>query len=1223
MESSKNQPPAEAVDYNPLSAKDVCIHTLIQQRSSTQPEAPAVCAWDGKLTYAELDAYSSFFGIYLANKGVGPEVYVPLCFEKSKWVPVAMLGVLKAGGAFVLLDPSHPIQRMQEICCAVEATVIVTSKEQAADVAKLNLEVILVDDNKDSWPKVLGDSKAEAKPANAAYSMFTSGTSGIPKGVVIEHRSFSSSALAHSSAIEMDSNSRVLQFSSFAFDVSLTEILTTLIVGGCVCIPSEIDRRHDLAGTSHRLGVTFAIFTPSLARVLEVQDFPMLETLVLAGEAVLAEDVQKWAPYLKLFGAYGPTECAVLCMVRRHEFGNVDIDARNIGRGVGVTCWVVDQDDHNQLWPIGTVGELLLDGPSVSRGYINDPGRTSEVFIDPPMWHQQIRPHATRKLYKTGDLVSYNADDRSIRYVGRKDNQVKVNGQRLELGEVETHIRRLFEDIRNVVVELVTLADKANSQILIAFILVQCQSEGNYGILDGSKDLKDTDEQWFLPSNEQFQTKAHMVQTKLGDSIPQYMVPTVFLPLQSLPLMVSGKSDRRRLRSLAGNLTWNQLKAYMSASASPPKREPSTNTEYMIQRLWGAVLQISPSSIGMDDSFLNIGGDSLAAIKLAGAARREGLELTVGHIYKHQSLSEMALALASCTHTLDSNGARVAPFTLLSEPDGRDTKVKLATRKCQLSEADEVEDMYPCTPLQEGLMALTVKTPGAYTVAFEYELPVRVDIQRFQRAWDEVVKANPILRTRIIQARSGLMFQVVTRGALSWKSFHHRPDKKEWQDWKLGEQLVRLYISHDKSRTEPNRFILVLHHAVTDGWAIPLLWKQAEAAYRGVNLSLRPFNGFIEYILRTSQHNEAFWRHQFADLEAAIFPPVPSLEYIATPTVKRKCAIATHSNAGVFTISNKMKLAWAILLSSYTKSLDVVFGTIVTGRGAPVYGVEEMTGPTIATIPVRLVLDLDSNITEALGRIQDNFIATIPFEQVGLQHIRRMGAEAASACQFQSLIVVQPQEEAFSSMFSNSEDLSDISAFTTYAITLNCQPTRTCVEVEATFDPQVLGEIQVDQMLYELQHLFEQMTLSRGDLPIQKLNTTSSHCWPSESDRKSLGSKDKALPVHELSVATASVNQKRKPTTAAQGILHELFAEVIKMPVAELSLDDNFFRLGGDSIMAMNLVTRGKDHGLIFSVADIFEKPTVISLAEKAQSHAGGPELQASPFALIKADPGI
>lgn len=238
----------------------ICVHDLIQKSGEAQLETAAIDAWNSQLTYAELNNLSSSFGAYLASYGVGPEVFVPLCLERSSWVPLAMLSVLIAGGAFVLLDALHPIQRMKEVCSTVKATLIVTSKGNIANVAKLGLQMILTD-NMAVWSKENGILKAKVKPTNAAYAMFTPGRTGRPKWVVLEHRSYSTSALAHSSATDMQSGSRVLDFASYAFDGSIIGTSTALIMGRCVCIPSEVDRKRDLAGASRQLGVTWAIIT--------------------------------------------------------------------------------------------------------------------------------------------------------------------------------------------------------------------------------------------------------------------------------------------------------------------------------------------------------------------------------------------------------------------------------------------------------------------------------------------------------------------------------------------------------------------------------------------------------------------------------------------------------------------------------------------------------------------------------------------------------------------------------------------------------------------------------------------------------------------------------------------------------------------------------------------------------------------------------------------------
>lgn len=1059
----------QAWNTPPPSSVEFCIHDLIRNRCDTQPGAPAVCAWNGQLTYAELDVLSSSVAYELIAHGVGPETFVPVCLEKSLWTPVAMLAVLKAGGAFVLLDPSHPTQRMEEICRAVKSTVMLVSKETAGRVARLAADAIIIDNGTTDWTKVCKDITIAVQPGNAAYTVFTSGTSGKPKGVVIEHRSLATTAVAHSRAMNMHAQSRVLQFASYAFDACLLEILTVLIVGGCVCVPSEDERQRDLAAASRRMQVNWMFLTPSLARVLEVEEFPTLQTLVVGGEALQKEDMRKWAPHVQFFEAYGPTECAVICMAR--ECLVDDSDPSNIGFGAGVTCWIVDPDDHSQLAPIGSAGELLLDGAPVGRGYINDADRTASVFIDPPAWHRQFRPNASGRLYKTGDLACYALEDGSIRYIGRKDSQVKLRGQRLELGEVEFHLRRLFPAVVNVVVEMVTPADMADSPILIAFILQETPSEGK---VDGL----------LMPSSDLFREQAQITRTQLQDSIPKYMIPTAFLPLQSMPLVTSGKSDRRQLRSLATALTRQQLQCYSDVTSSQEKRKPSTATALVIQQLWSQILDVHRDEVGLDDSFFAIGGSSVTAMKLLGVARRMGLKFELGTLYS-QTLDEIAAGLEG--RQLDvAEEDSIGPFSLLPETNHR-AIIDCVEKQCKLQSHEALEDVYPCTPLQEGLMSLTAKRPGAYIVVFNYALPASVDISQFQKAWNAVVQANPILRTRIVQTSSGAMYQAVLREAVPWEA----PTDSYHEDWNAGQRLVRFILSPGPSK----HFTLVIHHALSDGWAVPLLLRQVEAAYHGKILQQRPFKGFINYIIGNIEAQNRFWKEHFVNLQAASFPRLPSLGYIPNPTVKRTCVIPVEQDAGhsIFATPTKLKLAWAILVSLYTDSPDIVFGITVTGRGAPVLDIEEMTGPTIATIPIQLHVDPELTIAEALLQVQDHSVSTVPFEQAGLQNISRLGPDAAAACQFQSLMVIQPQQERLPDMFSDAQDLSQADAFSSYAITLICKQSPDSVQIEATFDSEVVDEIQLTRMLQQLRDIVQQLTPPNESLCIRSLSNTSSN----------------------------------------------------------------------------------------------------------------------------------
>ncbi|KAI2625240.1 hypothetical protein GGS21DRAFT_493727 [Xylaria nigripes] len=1063
-----------------------CIHQMFQDRARAQPDVMAICSWDGQFTYAELDALSTSFAVHLTQHGVGPEVYVPICSEKSSWVPVAMLAVLKAGGAFVLLDPSHPIARLEEMCRTVGATKVVASKQNVNIASRLAPEIFITCAH---TPYQTSRLTVDVHHGNAAYAIFTSGSSGRPKAVTIEHRAFCSSAMAHAAAINLNATSRVLQFASYAFDACLTEILTALIVGACVCIPSEEGRASNLVGEAHRLQPNWALLTPSVARILDVADFPMLQTLILGGEAINSKDVQKWAPHLSLYVAYGVSEAAVVNLARPCSVA--DVDHANLGFGVGVACWVVDPDNHDQLAALGIVGELVLDGPAVGREYIGDPARTGEAFIDPPAWYLRPNPDAIsgkvrHKLYKTGDLCTYNPDG-SLRYVGRKDDQKKLRGQRLEVAEVEHHLRLLLLDAHQIVVDVVKINEL---ETLVAFILPDTQPISHHVY---------PDEFWLLEPNEGFHARTKMVQQQLHGIIPEWMIPSIFLYLKYMPTMPSGKSDRRSLLSLTARMTQNQLQSYGAMPMLTVKRAPFTSMERTLQQLWASILAVPVNDIGLDDNFMEFGGTSIHAMKLAGAARRLGLALTVGDVFRHGSLADMALSLK---HVSTDALLAIIPFSLIPKSEDRDRLISQIMQICRLRDRRDIEDVYPCTPLQEGLISLTSRRPGAYTAAFDYELPSGLDIHRFKQAWDTVVDANPIIRTRFIRSTTNTIYQVILRGAIPWESETNSNlasgKMMAWDDEQMGRPLVQFSLRQADFPGCQYIFHFALHHALSDGWAMPLLLQQVQAAYDGDTfLPVRPFNRFIDYISREKKDYVAFWNRYFSDLQAATFPAMPSANYTPNPTAKSTFTIQVDSiGMNEYSVPNRLKLAWGILISLYTGNPDTIFGITVNGRGAPVLGIEDMTGPTIASIPYRLYLRPDESIFDHLQKVHDDSVALIPFEQAGLQYISRMGPESASACSaFQSLLVIQPHRDDAPLLFSNSKDRTAIDAFSTYVINLICQQLPGSIEIDVTFDPKVVEETQLSRMINQLRHIFQQLDPSQSGRVIRDLDTTSPEDW--------------------------------------------------------------------------------------------------------------------------------
>lgn len=462
---------------------------MIRENAAKTADAEAVCAWDGSMTFSELLGTAQKLAGKLIELGVGPEVFVPLAFDKSIFNIVSMLAVLEAGGAFVSLDPSHPHERLSTLTKKIGAEVILCSRGHEEKLAGVARTIIAVDTSAlaEMSPSIsnTNDIPLRSSPSNAAYLVFTSGTTGEPKGTIIEHASYVSGAAEHAPAQRTDASSRVLQFAAHTFDASIVETLTTLLVGGCICIPSEEDRLNNITGAINQLRVNLAILTPSFIEFVKPEQVPSLKSLILAGEAMSRSHVATWSKKVNLINGYGPSECSVVAVC--NSTVTAETEPANIGSRVADRLWVVDRYDHNRLLPIGCVGELLIEGPTVSRGYLNDPVRTAEAFITDPTWRKELYPTSESvRMYKTGDLVRYCADG-TFMFMGRKDTQVKFHGQRIELGEIEHHLN-VDAEIKHALVVLPKVGYAARR--LVAVVSLDRQVGEVLDIVDGEKKIE-------------------------------------------------------------------------------------------------------------------------------------------------------------------------------------------------------------------------------------------------------------------------------------------------------------------------------------------------------------------------------------------------------------------------------------------------------------------------------------------------------------------------------------------------------------------------------------------------------------------------------------------------------------------------------------------------------------------------------------------------------------
>ncbi|PNO64766.1 non-ribosomal peptide synthetase [Serratia marcescens] len=911
-------------------------HVLFEQWAQRTPDAVAVVNDRDSLSYAQLNAHANQLAHQLIAQGVRPGDRVATSLERSVSLVIAQLAILKAGAAYVPLDPHLPVARQAWIIGDSGASLILCDRdldrEIAGEIACLRIDRLRQNPTHDPAVPRAGDAPA--------YIMYTSGSTGTPKGVMVTHQGILRLAINNRFA-SFERGDRFAFAANPAFDASTLEMWGALLNGASLAIiaPEVLTEAEALAAALVRQGINVLFLTTSLFNQYVhsiAATLAQLKYLLSGGEAAdphaFARMLKEAGP-VRLINGYGPTECTVFATTATIE--RVDPWQRlPIGRPIGNTR-IYLLDAHGQPVPLGATGEIYIAGPGVALGYLNRAELTAERFLADPF-------NPGERMYRTGDLARYLPDG-NIDYLGRNDRQVKIRGFRIECGEIEARVAG-HPAVREAVVDVLGEAD---TKRLVAWVVPEADADR--------------------------QTLAVTLRQYLAGMLPEFMLPAAWVALDTLPLTPNGKLDRRALPE-------PQEDAYVREVYAEPEGELET----LLAGIWRELLGLE--RVGRHDNFFELGGHSLLAVKLMAQLRRVGLSAGVQTLFTAPTLSTLAQTLVTQQEvSVPANGIlpgcvaitpEMLPLATLSQPE-----IDAVVAQVPGGVAN-VQDIYALSPLQEGILFhhLLAERGDPYQLSAVLRFDSRARLDAWLAAMQQVIDRHDILRTAFITQGVSSPVQVVWRKAeLSLRELRLNPAEGE-----IGSRLTALFdprrVRPDLTRAPLLSFVAAQeeegswcvlqqwHHLIGDHSTLAVMQEEINLilAGRGDELAKAPpfRNAVAQARLGVSKaEHEQFFRTMLADIDE---PSLPfglsdvhgegrdiSTAHLALPHTLNQQLRRQARRLGV-SLASLCHLAWAQVLARATGRDEVVFGTVLLGRMQAGDGAERALGLFINTLPLRL-----------------------------------------------------------------------------------------------------------------------------------------------------------------------------------------------------------------------------------------------------------------------------
>lgn len=1143
------------------------------------------------MDYGTLNAAANRVATYLVSRGFQNRS-IAICAGRNLPSYPVTLGIFKSGNAYLPIDEGLPDDRKKFLIEDGSCPVVFTESSLAGSFTTVqDICQVICFDQDEFQQSLLAMSPANrtypASPDDNAYILYTSGSTGKPKGVMVTRANLASFMESLSefvckiapATLELGGKGRWLAQASRAFDPHLAEMFFPWQHGMATVTGQRTMLMDNLQMTLARWDITHASFVPSLldqANILP-HHCPKLKYLSVGGEKISQRVLDTWgaAPGVGLTNAYGPTEVTIGC-----TFAHVNekTTLRNIGAPLSsCVCHVLRQDELSYVLR-GQTGELCFTGDIVAKGYLNRPD--AKGFVIGP---------GGQKMYRTGDIGRLLVDD-TIEYLGRGDDQTKIRGQRLELGEV-SEVLRLSSQIAIDVVTMIAKHSSLPRNQLISFV-------ARSGTRSGDEDLE----------VRLIRSDIAMVGKDLQDAcktkLPTYMVPEIVLPITKIPLApMSGKANVKQLQNLFAGLPLstvlsgnNPLVKNCMVSESRPL---NANEKAVVAEICKTVL-IDPSLVTHTTNIFEIGVDSLSAISLSVRLRNIGYQASVALVMSCPVVEQ----LAHLPRNSDPESALITDFELQqkllelnsmfekSVPPGVEKSLLVSVR--------------PCLPLQEGLIARTINNPDGllYVNHIALKLDSSIDLDRLHAAWQATATESEILRTAFAPLESGVAQMVYgpSEHRIQWME-----ERESFEDLQARREHISREIIQTISVNPPVRFRIArseqsilqisIHHSLYDGESFGMLLEDAAARYFAV---LPETRGSTEVLIRhisslRLDKSQLHWCQMLSGFCPTIFnaedDSLMHSEVVHCTSSRSLSDIERCSVQLQTTVPSLLQAIFALILAEIVYSCDVTYGIVLSGRAVSVTGAESVLLPCITTIPGRLNTEGLATVEDAICSVHRATVKSLEYQHTSLRHIQRW---------------VNSEKPLFDCLFSFVK--------TTKTATHNIWE-----KIDSTMpsDYPLAVEVEADQ-LHDQVHIHCGVTSSFGPLPrahefLEKMNLTLSTIVSGEPMPLEIFHFSKAAPVGSKISVTKTWNNDL--WTPLETTVRNHVATFCRLDVEAISKAVSFLSLGIDSVTAIQFSRRLRETGLLVSSADVMRFSCVGALSDHLSQQASYAAPSTDPIA--------